>query len=108
MIVDRKRGRAVRVDVVTGVLPKDTELSRLRGRVINRKRGASGREHRRFFDRLDELIVDYVRTGDENFKFSGAVPLDWEEYRSKLSFSPAAPSLALPSSEMVRSSSRPS
>ena len=90
IIVDRKQNRAVRVDVVTGVLPKDTELSRLRGRVINRKRGANGREHRRFFDRLGELIVDYVRTGDENFRCYGPAPLDWEEYRAKLSFSPAA------------------
>ncbi len=90
MIVDRKQGRAVHVDVVTGVLPRDKELTRLRGQVINRKQAASGREHRRFFDRLGELIVEYVRTGDENFKFAGPVPLDWEEYRSKLSFAPAA------------------
>ena len=89
LVVDRKHNRAVRVDVVTGVLPKDKELGRLRGQVINHKRAASGREHRRFFDRLGELIVDYVRTGDENFRLSGPVPLDWEEYRSKLSFSPA-------------------
>lgn len=89
MIIDRRHHRAVRVDVVTGVLPKDKELSSLRGRVINRKRGASGRQHRRFFDRLGELIVDYVRTGDANFQLSGPVPLDWEEYRAKLSFSPA-------------------
>ena len=90
MIVDRKRGRAVLVDVVTGVLPKDRELTQLRGQVINRKRAASGREHRRFFDRLGELIVDYVRSGDENFRLAGPVPLDWEEYRAKLSFSPAS------------------
>lgn len=89
MIVDRKRSRAVRVDVVTGVLPKDKELTQLRGRVINHKRVASGREHRRFFDRLGELIVDYVRSGDTNFALFGPVPFDWEEYRSKLSFSPA-------------------
>jgi anaerobic selenocysteine-containing dehydrogenase/Fe-S cluster biogenesis protein NfuA len=89
LIVDRKHNRAVRVDVVTGVLPKDKELSSLRGRVINRKRGASSHQHRRFFDRLGELVVDYVRTGDANFQISGPVQLDWEEYRSKLSFSPA-------------------
>ena len=89
LIVDRKQNRAVRVDVVTGVLPKDPELAQLRGLVINHKRTASARQHRRFFDRLGELIVDYVRTGDANFEFSGPVPLDWEEYRSKLSFSPA-------------------
>ncbi|MGF1641023.1 MAG: molybdopterin dinucleotide binding domain-containing protein, partial [Rhodospirillales bacterium] len=89
IVVDRKRNRAVRVDVMTGVLPKDPELTRLRGAVINRKRAATGKEHRRFFDRLGELIVDYVRTGDENFVLHGPVPLDWEEYRRKLAFAPA-------------------
>ncbi len=89
IVVDRKKGRAVRVDVVTGVLPKDKELTRLRGAVINRKRSASSQDHRRFFDRLGELIVEYIRTGDENFRIDGPVPLDWEEYRTKLSFSPA-------------------
>ncbi len=88
IIVDRKNGRAVHVDVVTGVLPNDRELTKLRGQVINRKRAASGREHRRFFDRLGELIVDYVRRGDGNFKFAGPAPLDWEEYHAKLSFAP--------------------
>jgi Fe-S cluster biogenesis protein NfuA len=88
IVVDRKRNRAVRVDVVTGVLPKDRELTRLRGAVINRKRVATGREHRRFFDRLGELIVDYVRTGDANFQVDGPVSLDWSEYQAKLSFSP--------------------
>ena len=89
IIVDRKRAKAVRVDVVTGVLPKDRELTRLRGMVINRKRAATAQEHCRYFDRLGELIVDYVRTGDENFDISPVVDLDWEEYRNKLSFSPA-------------------
>lgn len=89
MVVDRKDNRAVRIDVVTGVLPKDKELTSLRGQVINHKRVASGREHRRFFDRLGELIVEYVRTGDANFELYGPVPFDWEEYRSKLSFAPA-------------------
>lgn len=89
IIVDQKNRRAVRVDVVTGILPKDKELGYLRGVVINRKRVASGREHRRFFDRLGELIVDYVRTGDENFTLNGPVPFNWDEYQSKLSFSPA-------------------
>lgn len=91
IVVDRARNRAVRVDVVTGVLPKDRELTRLRGVVINRKLAATGKEHRRFFDRLGELIVDYVRTGDDNFKIDGPVPLDWAEYQSKLAFSPAQP-----------------
>jgi len=89
LMVDRKRNRAVRVDVITGVLPKDRELTKLRGMVINRKRAATGKEHCRFFDRLGELIVDYVRTGDANFEISGPVDLNWDEYREKLSFSPA-------------------
>ena len=89
IVVDRACNRAVRVDVVTGVLPKDRELTRLRGAVINRKRGATGQEHRRFFDRLGELIVDYVRTGDANFQIDGPASLDWAEYQAKLSFSPA-------------------
>ena len=89
IVVDRKRNRAVHVDVVTGVLPKDPELTQLRGAVINRKRAATGHEHSRFFDRLGELIADYVRTGDENFAIHGPTDLDWAEYREKLSFSPA-------------------
>lgn len=89
IIVDKKRGKAVRVDVVTGVLPKDKELTQLRGKVINRKRVATAQDHCRFFDRLGELIVDYVRTGDENFDISPVVDLDWDEYQKKLSFSPA-------------------
>ncbi len=91
IVVDRVRNRAVRVDVVTGVLPKDRELTRLRGVVINRKLAATGQEHRRFFDRLGELIVDYVRTDDANFKIDGPVALDWAEYQSKLAFAPAQP-----------------
>lgn len=90
IVVDTRRGRAVRVDVHTGVLPHDRELTRLRGVVINRKRGASAREHSRFFDRLGELIVQYVRVGEGNFHRFGPVALDWEEYRSKLGYAPAA------------------
>lgn len=89
IVVDRMQNRAVHVDVVTGVLPKDAELTQLRGAVINRKRSATGKEHRRFFDRLGELIVDYVRTGDDNFAIHGPVDLNWDEYREKLAFSPA-------------------
>jgi hypothetical protein len=87
MVIDRRTRRAVRVNVHTGVLPKDRELTVLRGIVINRKRGASGREHSRFFDRLGELVVDYVRTGDDNFELFGPVPFDWQEYSSKLAIS---------------------
>lgn len=89
LAVDRRRGLAVRVDVTTGVLPKDPELTKLRGAVINRKRSATAHQHRRFFDRLGELIVDYVRTDDDNFDLSGPVPFPWDEYRDKLAFSPA-------------------
>lgn len=90
IVVDRAGGRAVRVDVHTGVLPHDRELTRLRGVVINKKRGATGREHSRFFDRLGELICDYVRRGDGNFHLHGPVPFDWAEYQEKLAFSPAS------------------
>jgi Fe-S cluster biogenesis protein NfuA len=89
MVIDRRSKRAVRVNVHTGVLPKDRELTALRAIVINRKRGASGREHSRFFDRLGELVVDYVRTGDENFDLYGPVPFDWEEYCQKFAIAPA-------------------
>jgi len=89
IVVDRVGGRAVRVDIRTGVLPHDRELTRLRGVVINKKRGATGREHSRFFDRLGELICDYVRVGDGNYQLYGPVPLDWDEYREKLAFAPA-------------------
>ena len=71
------------------MLPHDRELTRLRGVVINRKRGATGAEHSRFFDRLGELICDYVRRGDGNYTIFGPVPLNWDEYREKLAFSPA-------------------
>src|SRR5205814_2259279 len=84
LLSDLVGGRAVRIDVHTGVLPKDRELTTVRGLVINRKRGASTKEHARFFDRLGELIVEYVRTGDANFHLFGPVPLDRDEYRRKL------------------------
>lgn len=89
IVVDKATQRAVRVDVTTGVLPKDRELTKLRGLVINRKRGCSTFEHRRFFDRLGELICDYVRSGDANFEVHGPAPLDWDEYRRKLNYAPA-------------------
>ncbi|MCA9554210.1 MAG: molybdopterin-dependent oxidoreductase, partial [Myxococcales bacterium] len=89
IVVDKASGRAVRVDVKTGVLPHDPELTKLRGLVINRKRGCDGRDHRRFFDRLGELICQYVRRGDENFELFGPAPLDWAEYRAKLNYAPA-------------------
>ncbi len=88
IVVDRRRRLAVRVNITTGVLPKDRELTALRARVINKKRSATPAEHRRFFDRLGELIVDYVRTGDENFELFGPVAIDWHEYRDKLGFAP--------------------
>ncbi|MFO0763034.1 MAG: NifU family protein, partial [Byssovorax sp.] len=88
IVVDRRSDRAVRIDIETGVLPKDRELTLLRGAVINRKRAASASQHRRFFDRLGELIVEYVRTGDDNFAIFGPVPLPWAEYQDKLAFAP--------------------
>ena len=88
IVVDRRRNQAVRIDIETGVLPKDRELTLLRGTVINRKRAATGAQHRRFFDRLGELIVEYVRTGDDNFALFGPVPLPWAEYQDKLAFAP--------------------
>ena len=90
MVIDRRTNRAVRINVKTGVLPKDRELTTLRGLVINRKRAATATEHSRFFDRLGELVCDYVRTGDENFELFGPVPLDWAEYTAKLAIVPAA------------------
>ncbi|MCB9745993.1 MAG: molybdopterin-dependent oxidoreductase [Alphaproteobacteria bacterium] len=89
MVVDTRRNLAVRVDVTTGILPKDRELTELRGVVIAKKRGATGEEHRRFFDRLGELIAQYVRVGDGNFAFFGPVSLRWDELREKLAFAPA-------------------
>jgi len=91
MVVDRWKNRAVRVDVKTGILPRDRELTLLRNFVINRKRGATTQQHNRFFDRLGELIVQYIRSGDENFDFFGPEPLDWKEYVGKIHIAPAAP-----------------
>lgn len=89
IVVDRLEGRAVRVDVKTGILPRDRELTLLRNYVINRKRAASTQQHNRFFDRLGELIVKYVREGDDNFEFFGPVGIDWSEYVQKLHVAPA-------------------
>lgn len=88
MVVDRRRKRAVRMDIVTGVLPKDRELLKLRVAVITRKQSATRREHRRFFDRLGELIAKFVRDGDNNYAICGPAPLDWEEFSGRLAFSP--------------------
>ncbi len=89
IVIDRLEGRAVRVDVKTGILPRDRELTLLRNFVINRKRATTTQQHNRFFDRLGELIVQYVRVGDENYDFFGPVPLDWTEYVQKLHVAPA-------------------
>lgn len=89
IVVDRQENRAVRVDVKTGILPRDRELTLLRNFVINRKRAATTQQHNRFFNRLGELIVDYVRDGDNNFEFFGPVTLDWREYVQKLHVAPA-------------------
>jgi Fe-S cluster biogenesis protein NfuA len=52
------------------------------------KRSASRDEHRRFFDRLSELIVQFIRVGDDNFHITGPVPFPWQEFSGKLSFVP--------------------
>jgi Fe-S cluster biogenesis protein NfuA len=90
IVVDRRHNRAVKVDVVTGVLPRDKELIALRSKVIVKKRSASKAEHRRFFDRLAELVTQFVRVDHGNFDVVGPVELPWEEFTQKLSFVPAA------------------
>ncbi|MFT3928529.1 MAG: molybdopterin-dependent oxidoreductase [Myxococcales bacterium] len=90
IVVDRRRNLAVKVDVVTGVLPKDKELIALRSKVIVKKRSASKAEHRRFFDRLAELVAQFVRVDAGNFRLAGPVALPWREFTQKLSFVPAA------------------
>jgi Fe-S cluster biogenesis protein NfuA len=87
-VVDRNTDRAVKIDVHTGVLPRDKELLNLRKSVIMEKRSASRDEHRRFFDRLSELIVQFIRVGDDNFHITGPVPFPWQEFSGKLSFVP--------------------
>jgi anaerobic selenocysteine-containing dehydrogenase/Fe-S cluster biogenesis protein NfuA len=89
LIVDRRRGRAVKMDIHTGVLPKDQELRHLRSAVIVKKRAASPAQHRRFFDRLGELIVNFARVGDGNYRVTGPMDLPWDEYAEKLAFVPA-------------------
>jgi len=87
-VIDRKHNRAVKIETVTGILPRDRELLRLRKTVIMDKRSAPRTEHRRFFDRLTELIVKFVRVGEENFRVIGPTPFPWQEFSSKLSFVP--------------------
>ena len=87
-VVDRKNNRAVKIETVTGILPRDRELLRLRKAVIMDKRSATPAEHRRFFDRLAELIVNFVRVGEKNFRVIGPTPFPWQEFSSKLSFVP--------------------
>ena len=89
LVVDRRRDRAVLVNIDTGVLPKDKELMKLRSRVIMKKQAATRRDHRRFFDRLGELMAIYVRLGDGNFTFRGPFDLPWAEFQEKLTFVPA-------------------
>ena len=87
-VVDRQTNRAVKIETVTGILPRDRELLRLRKTVIMNKRGASRAEHRRFFDRLTELIVNFVRLGQDNFRVIGPTPFPWQEFSTKLAFVP--------------------
>ncbi len=87
-VVDRRHNRAVKVNTVTGILPRDKELLRLRKTVIMNKRDATRAEHRRFFERLTELIVKFVRLDKENFEITGPIPFPWEEFSTKMSFVP--------------------
>lgn len=87
-VVDRRLNRAVKINTVTGILPRDKELLRLRKTVIMDKRNATRADHRRFFDRLTELIVNFVRLDEENFEITGPVPFPWHEYSTKMSFVP--------------------
>ena len=83
LIVDRKKGRAVEMDIHTGVLVQDQELRRLRRAVTVKKRAASRDQHRRFFDRLSELIVQFARVGDGNYHVTGPIDRSWVEYADK-------------------------
>lgn len=87
-VIDRKNNRAVKIDIITGVLPYDRELLRLRNSVIMKKQAADRAEHRRFFDRLVELIANFVRVDLGNFRVIGPFPLPWTEFSDKLSFMP--------------------
>ncbi len=87
-VVDRKRNRAVKIDIFTGVLPYDRELLGLRNRVIMKKQAATAQEHCRFFDRLGELITAFVRVNLGNFRVVGPFALPWQEFADKLSFMP--------------------
>lgn len=88
-IIDRRHNRAVKIDIVTGVLPYDRELLKLRGKVIMKKQVASRQEHCRFFDRLVELIVKFVRVDTGNFRVMNPFTLPWQEFSQKLSFMPS-------------------
>ncbi len=88
-VVDHKNNRAVKIDIVTGVLPYDRELLMLRGKVIMKKLAATPEEHCRFFDRLAELIVKFVRVDDQNYRVVEPFTLPWQEYSEKLSFMPS-------------------
>ncbi len=88
-IIDRRHNRAVKIDIVTGVLPYDRELLKLRGSVIMKKQAATPQEHCRFFDRLAELIVQFVRVDLGNFRVIEPFNLPWQEFSQKLSFMPS-------------------
>jgi Fe-S cluster biogenesis protein NfuA len=89
VIVDRRHHRAVKIDITTGVLPYDRELLKLRGKVIMKKQVATRQEHCRFFDRLAELIVQFVRADRDNFRVIEPFALPWQEFSQKLSFMPS-------------------
>ncbi|MEO1389010.1 MAG: molybdopterin-dependent oxidoreductase [Cyanobacteria bacterium J06634_6] len=88
VVCDRKHNRAVKIETTTGILPYDKELLHLRNAVIMKKRAASRQQHRRFFDRLIELIASFVRVGAGNFRVVEPFALPWEEFSRKLAFLP--------------------
>ena len=87
-VVDRRTNRAVKIDTITGILPRDTELLTLRRSVIMNKRDGDRAAHARFFGRLSELVVSFVRTGTGNFRVTGPTDFPWQEFSTKMSFVP--------------------
>lgn len=87
-VVDRQGNRAVKVETTTGILPRDKELLKLRKSVIMEKRVAPRTEHRRFFERLTELVANFVRMDTENFRVIGPLPFPWQEFSRKMAFMP--------------------
>jgi Fe-S cluster biogenesis protein NfuA len=56
--------------------------------VIMNKRDGDRAAHARFFGRLSELVVSFVRTGTGNFQVTGPTDFPWQEFSTKMSFVP--------------------